>query len=296
MSRVHRPANRAARHLRGIIAALCAIAACGAAADDTVVAQRGADQITVAQVRAMIASADPATRHRLTTDQSALKALLRDLLVRQAVLEQAKSEKWDQRPEVASLLQRVHDQAIVDSFLAAQASLPAGFPSDAEIQAAYDQNKSRLMQPRQYHLAQLYLARPPNASAEDMRHRLAALRGQIQHGRIPFDDAAKRDHALQFKDFGWVSEQLLAPQARTAVAGLPESAISDPLCGNDGCQLIRLIATRPAAPAPFADAREALEKALKQQKQAEEERAYASGLLAKQPVSINEIALSHVAP
>jgi peptidylprolyl isomerase len=267
-----------------------------AAAEDLVVAQRGQDQITLSEARALIATADPAVQHRLATDQAALKTFLRDVLVQRAILEAAQAEKWEDRPDVAALLRRAHNQVVADSFLAAHATLPAGYPTDADIQAAYDQNKSRLMQPRTYHLLQLTQAKTQTGSIEEARKKLLALRPQLQRGRLGFEDAAKRNPALQYADIGWVSEAQLTASAKTAVAGLLEGGITDPLCGEAGCQLVKLVATRTAGPASLADARDALVRALKQQKQADLERAYASGLLAKQPIAINEIQLTHIVP
>jgi peptidylprolyl isomerase len=274
------------------LAGLLGLAAVG---EDPVLAQRGSDQITVSQARALIANTDAATQHRLATDQAALKDFLRNVLLQRAILTQAQAEKWDQRADVANLLQRAHDQVIAQSFLAGHAPVPAAYPSDADIQTAYTQNTSRFMQPRSYHLTQLFLPRAAYGAPDDGRRKLAALRAQIQRARLSFEAAAKQG-GVQFLDMGWVSETMLVPAVKTAVAGLPEGVMADPLCIENGCHLLRLVATRPAGPAPLAAVKDDLVRALRQQKQQAEETAYANGLLAKQPVAINEIQLSHVAP
>ena len=285
----------ASRHF--VVAALPVICLLlGAAADDPVLAERGDDHITTSQARAFIASADAATQHRLTTDPAALKEFLRNLLLQRAMLKQALAEKWDQRQDVAALLQRAREQILVQSYLAGHAPLPAGYPSDADVQAAYEQNKGRFMQPRSYHLTQIFLPRGAYAAPEDGRKKLVAIHAQIQRGKLSFDAAAKQGAPLQSLDMGWVSEQQILPAVKDAVAGLPEGAVADPVCTENGCHLIRLVATRPAGPAPLAAVHEELTRALRQQKQLAAENAYASGLLAKQPVEINEIQLSHLAP
>jgi peptidylprolyl isomerase len=266
-----------------------------AAAEDPIIAQRGPDQITASEARALIAGTDAETRHKLSTDRAALQEFLRNLLVQRALLEQADAEGWARRPDVAALLRRAHDQVIAQSFLAAQASLPAGYPSEAEIEAAYEQNKQRFLQPRAYHLAQIFLPRAAMASAEDGKRKLAPLRAQIQRGKLAFNEAAQRGAGVQVIDMGWVAEPQLVPAVKEAVAGLLEGALTDVVCTDNGCHLIKLIATRPAGPAPIADMREALVRALKQQKQSQMEAAYASALLAKQPAEINEIQLSRLA-
>jgi peptidylprolyl isomerase len=266
-----------------------------AASEDPVIAERGTDRITISQARALIGATDHTTQHRLTTDPSALKAYLRDILLQRAILREAQAEKWDQRPDVSSLLQHAHDEVVAQTFLARQATLPAGYPGDAEIQAAYEANMSRFMQPRTYHLIQLFLPRTAYATAEEARKRLLPLRTPLERGKITLESAAKSVGA-QYMDMGWASETQLVPAVKSAVAGLPEGEVTEPICIDNGCHLIRLVATKPAGPAPLADMRDELVRALRRQKQSEKEAAYESGLLAKTPVAVNEIQLSRITP
>jgi len=96
-------------------------------------------------------------------------------------------------------------------------------------------------------------------------------------------------------DLGWQPENRLLPAAKDAAAGLLEGQISPPLCTANGCAILKLVATRPAGPAPLPDARDTLVRALRQQKQRQLEAAYETTLLARQPVQVNEIELSHLA-
>lgn len=272
---------------------LAAFLLTAAATNDPIVAERGTDHITASQARALIAAADPQTRQRLTTTPAALTELLRNVLIQRAILQQAQADHWDQRPDVAALLARAHDQVLTQSYLAAQSPVPAFYPSPAELQAAYDHNKSQLMQPRGYHLAQLFV--PKSAAPQpDILKRLAALRAQITRGKLTLDAAAKQFPGATAADLGWLTEAQLIPAVRPAVSGLQEGALADPVCTELGCHLIRLVATRPAGPAPLAEVRDSLVRALREQKLADQERAYASGLLSKQPVAVNEIELSRL--
>ena len=85
------------------------------------------------------------------------------------------------------------------------------------------------------------------------------------------------------------------PAIKPAVAGLAEGSVSEPICTAGACTLLRLIATHPAGIAPIGEVHEQLVRALRQQKTQQEAQAYANGLLAKQPVQLNEIQLSHLA-
>jgi hypothetical protein len=276
-----------------LAAAVLISAAAPAKGDDPVVAEQGATQLTAAQARGLVASADPETRKKLAADPAALKGFLRDYLLGQAILAAATGAQWDKRPDIVALAQRAHDTAIAESFLQAQATPPAAYPSEAEIQAAYTQNRAQLMQPRGYRLSQIFAA--ATGTAQDAaRHVLADLRAQILHGRLSFENAASHGQGTAYGDLGWLADNRLQPAIRMAVAGLPEGQITAPVCTETGCTLLKLIATRPAGPPPLAEIRETLIKAMRQQKQRQLEQAYANALLAKQPVRVNEIQLSHV--
>ncbi len=269
-----------------------------AAAPDPVVAIRGADELTASQVRALIAAQPAEQRKKLAADPEALRGLVRDDLLQRAILEEAAAQKWDTRADVAAMLARVREGAIVQSFLAAQAQVPAAYPSDAELQAAYERARPQLTRPRTYHLAQDFIPVAGAASAAGMdaaRHALAALARDIAAGRAGFEAPPKRLAGVQYADLGWVAEPQLQTAAHDAVAGLPEGQVSAPVCTQNGCTLLKLLATRPAGPPKLAEVRDQLVHLLREQKQKDLAAAYANGLLAKSPVRVDEIQLSHLA-
>ena len=241
-------------------------------AEDPVVAERAGDHVTVSQARALVASLDPEARKKLQSTQN-FSDLLRNLLLERAVLQAAEAQKWQDRPEIAALLQRARDQVLSQSFLAAQAPVPADYPSETDIQAAYEQNKAKLMRPRGYQLAEVFL---PGAVSEQagLRKRLADLGRLAARSRGGLAEAAAAQH-LKVADLGWIDETQLQPAVKLAIGGLPEGSVSDPVCLPAGCHLLRLIATRPAGPAPLAQVRDGLVRALRQQKMESGERAYA---------------------
>jgi parvulin-like peptidyl-prolyl isomerase len=269
------------------------LAAAAPPAADPVVAVHGDESLTASQVRALIASTDPDTRKRVQSSQQALKTLISETFLQHAVLAAAQQAKWEDKPEVAALLRRTREAAIIESFLAGQAPVPADYPSEAELQAAYEKAKPQLMQPRLYHLAEAYITVAAGASAEDARRKLAVLQKDVMAGRAGWDAAVKRAGA-QTTDMGWVPSDRLLPAARDAASGLLEGQVSVPVCTAAGCSTLKLLGTRAAGPAPLADVREKLIAALRQAKQRAEAQAYENGLLDKQPVRINEIELSHV--
>ena len=284
---------------------LAALAAGGGAraADEPVIAQRGAIALTTVDIRGMLQSADPDTRRQLAADPAALAQFVRGVVVQHALLQEAHARQWDQKPDVIARANAVRDAEIVRSFLAAQTVPDASYPSDADVQSAYEANKTRFMLPRQYHLAQIFLALPQDAApkaVEDARRRVLDLRQQAVRGRPDFAEFARRqseDHASAARggDLGWVAEDRVVAPVKAAVAGLEVGGISDPVRMADGFHLVKLLGTRPAAPAALAQVRDSLIRALRSQRQTANEQAYIGTMLRASPVQLDEIQLSRLA-
>ncbi len=258
------------------------------------VAVRGTDELTAAQVRALIAGQPEDQRKKLQSDQSALKSLITNDLLQHAILAEATAQKWDTRPDVVAMLARVREAALLQSFLASQSQVPAGYPTEADLQSAYDHARPQLTRPRSYHLAQLFIPVAAGAATEPVRKTLASVARDIAAGRAAFESASKHAAGAQYADLGWVTEPQLQKSAHDAVAGLLEGQVTQPICTANGCTLIKLLATRPAGPPPLSDVRDRLIQLLREQKQKALAQAYANNLLAKQPVRVDEIQLSHL--
>ncbi len=250
-------------------------------------------------VRQLLANADPAVRANVQHNPDALSALVRERLVQLILLQEARDKKWDQRPDIAAAANQARDAVIVNTYLASVSTVDPGYPSDADVQTAYDANKSRFILPRQYQLAQIFIAVPTGSAktVEDQaRKKLQDLRTQTARPRADFAGLARQnsqDRATADKggELGWVQESQLTPEIRSVVAGMQEGAISDPVRMADGWHLLKLIGTRPASTAPLADVRANLVDALRKQRLQQNAQAYAAAALRAQPTQIDEIAV-----
>lgn len=288
---------------RGLaIAAVILLLGSAARADDApdpVVAQRGAVTLTASQVRQMLAAADPETRQQLQRDPRLLLERVRERLVQLVLLDRARAEKWDERPDVAYRAELAKEGAVVESYLAAQVPLPAGFPSEQEIATAYDANKSKLMLPRRYHLAQILIATPQNASTKvdtDAQKRAADLRKQIVEGHKDFAAIAKQSSddktsAANGGDLGWAREDILLPALRQPLAGLAQGAVSEPVRTPDGWHIVKVIGIKPAGVATLQEAHDTLVRALRQERTVQMQRQYVAGMLQQDPIRIDQVEL-----
>ena len=286
-----------------LLALAVSAAATARAADPApiVVARIGTTDITASALQDFVRTLDPAVRKQALADPAAMDRLLRAELTRMAVLKEAEARNWDKRPEVVQEIERVRDEAITASFLKSVSAPPAGYPSEADIKAAYDLNRDALMAPRQYRLSQIFVAIPAGGDAKAQaaaRQKADALAAKARAKGTDFDALAMAGSdagpAERAGDLGWAAESDIVPEIRTQVAGMAQCEISDPIRVQSGWHIVRLDDTRPAGPRPLAEVHDALAAALRQRKAQADEQAYLSALLAKTPIAISEAGIKKI--
>ena len=149
-----------------MLASACALSApLLVSAQTAVVASAGQVSVTQAQMTALLKSLDAETRERLAADPASLDQLVRARLAQSVVVAEVKAKGWDQQPQVKQMVEQAERETLMRSYLASIAAPPADYPSDSEIQSAYDQNHAAFATPRAFHVAQIYVAVPPDADA-----------------------------------------------------------------------------------------------------------------------------------
>jgi len=297
--------------LRILLAVSMALALGAAAADDivgapsggdVVVARRGGVTLTASQLKSALASEPADARAKLASDPASLAGFVQSVLLGRVLLSQAEAAKWDRTPAVQAALARAHDTLVIDSYLADKVKPAAGYPSEADIAAAYQQNISKLMQPRRYHLLQILVALPANPTPSDdsaARAKAEALREQATKPTSDFAKlaagASNEKAVIAAKgDMGWVPEDKLLPAIKSAVAGLAVGGISQPVRTDAGWHVLQLAGTKAAGPASLAEVHDQLAQVLQQQKARQDAQAYLDDLLKQQPVELNTIAIGSV--
>jgi len=288
------------------LALVSLVATTAAAADpsDPIVAQRGDITLTAGQVRDLVRSADPDQRQRLEHDPAELAQFVRNQLLQAVLLEEAKTAKWDEHPDIVARAERARQTVIAETYIASLTQPDPAFPSEADVQAAYDANKQRFVVPRQYHLAQIFVALPTGASPkaeDDAQKKIADLRAQLAKKGADFAEIARkqsddRNSAPKGGDLGWVREDQLIAPIKTAVGGMQDNAVSDPVRSPDGIHIAKLLGTKPAGPAALADVHDQIVASLKQEHQQQNARAYVSGLFRASPLQLDEIQLARLYP
>lgn len=265
-----------------------------------VIARIASIEVTASDLRDYIALLDPRDQAALARDPTLLSQSVRQLLASKLVLKEALARKWDQEPAVAQQLERVRQSAIVETYLQSVAKVPDGFPSDADLQNAYDANKTAFLQPRQFDIAHIFIAIDKNADkpAQDAaRKRVDDIEKKLKQKGADFAAIAASDSddqatAKRGGEIGWLAEAQINPDLRKQVMGLAKNGIADPIQLDDGWHIVKLIDTKAAYTRPLSEVRDQLAEQLRRERAEVERRNYLAKLLQANPPAINELALT----
>ena len=265
-----------------------------------IVARRADVQLTTSDMRDALDKLDPAVRDQVLTNPVTLTEFIKERMMRQILLTEARTAKWDQNTDVIARANDARDTAIVQLWLASHAQPEAAYPSQAELEAAYEANKTRFVVPPQYHLQQIAIIMPPNPSKEGEAEALKKARDarvQVTKPKADFTELAKKlsqdpNSASKGGDLGWVREDQILKPVRDVVNGLKENEISEPVRGSDSYHVVKLLGTKPQSTLPLDQVRANLVAALRQAKGQQMTKAYQETMLQREPVQMNEIGLA----
>lgn len=282
---------------------LCAVALLtqGAGAAEPI-ARIGDTEVKVEEIRATLDTLDARQRAVLERDPALLNQLVRSFLMQKLVLKEALEKRWEQQPAVVAQLERVRETAITESYLQSVSKPAESFPSDAELQAAYEASKAAFLMPREFRVAQIYIAAPKGADKETLEKaqaKLDVVRKKLKQPGADFAALAKaesdeKESASRGGEIGWLPEPRIQPEIRAVVTGLEKNAISDPVRADDGWHILKVLDVKDAYTASLNEVRPQLVQQLRVERTRANSQAYMNKLLQENPVAINELALSSI--
>jgi len=270
------------------------------ASDSTVVAKVGNSEVRADDLKPYLEKLSVKDQLLLSKNPAALNEYVRGLIVQQLVYKEAQAKKWDQQPQVVAALDKIRQQAVTQSYLQSVASPGQDFPSSSDLQAAYDQLKkaNALEVPKQYHLAQIYIACPKGADKsveEKAQSKTDATVKALKSGDFSAVAKAQSDDtssAQRGGDLGFLPESQIQPEIRSAIASLSKNGTTDPIRLNDGWHIVRVMEVKDPYTASLDEVKGALTNELRNQKAQVLGKAYLAKLLKDNPVTLNEIAVS----
>ena len=283
---------------------LCAVPRLQAAqeAGSTVVARVGDTDVTADEIHAAILNLDANTQAAAARDPASLNQVVRAILTQRLILKEALDNKWDQDPSVAAALARSRDNVIAETYLQSISKPPDTYPSDAELQAAYDENKDQFLVPRQYRLAQIYIKAPKGSDPS------YAARGEVKLdgirkalGKRDADFAAiaraesdEPDSAAKGGELGWLGENRIQPEIRTQLGSLTKGSVTEPIRLDDGWHILKVLEVKEPYTPGLAEIRPQLIQQMRDERARANSQQYIAKLLQANTVQINELNLSKV--
>jgi len=272
------------------------------AAGDSVIARVGDTEIKLVEIRAAIESLDAREQAALARDPSLLNQTVRTLLMRRVVLKEALAKHWDQEPAVATLIQRTRDNTVVESYLQSVSKPADSYPNDSELQTAYEARKAQLLVPRQFRLAQIFVALPKNAdkaTTDKAQSKLETIKKSLHQPGADFAALAKADSeesesAARGGEIGWLTESQIQPEVRSQLGAVTKNAVSEAIRLDDGWHIIKMLDIKEPYTPTLEEVRSPLAQQLRTEKTQANSQAYLAKLLQQTPVAINELVLSKV--
>jgi peptidylprolyl isomerase len=264
--------------------------------DGDVVARVGSSNVSAAEVRTYISALGAREQAALAQDPAQLSQVVRMLLANRLVLQELTAKKWDRQAKIVEQIERVRENALVEIYLQSVSSPPDGFPSDDDLQKTYDANRAALLMPRQFQLAQIFVAIPKDAdkAAEDKAKKsLGDIQARLKLPGADFTAIAQTENdAKDGGDLGWLAETQIRPEIRAQLVGLAKNAVSEPVRLDDGWHILKLIDTKASYTRTLPEVREQLVQQMRSERATAMRRAYIAELLKQYPPILNELALS----
>ena len=283
---------------------LCSVPRLQAAtdADSPIIARVGDTDVSADEIRAAIENLDANTQAAVAHDPASLTQVVRAILTQRVVLKEAMDKKWDQDPAAIAALARLRDGAIVQTYLESVSKPPDGYPSDAQVQDAYVASKDKLVVPRQYHLAQIFIKNPKgsdDASAAKATVKLDEVRKALARRDSDFTAIATAQSddshtAANGGELGWIAENRIQPEIRSKLGSLKKDSITGAVELEDGWHFLKVLDVKDSYTAALEEVRTQLVQQMRAEKARALSQEYIARLVQQTPIQINELNLSKV--
>jgi len=281
------------------LATLCA--ATSLYAQDAVIARVGDNEIKIEQIKPFLTGLTGEEKAALESNPALLSQTVRTLILQQILFKEAIASGWDKSPEVIAQLDRLRQGAVAESYIQSIAKVPEGYPSDAEVQTAYDARKDSLLVPKQLRLAQIYIAAPQGDKDADekAKARIEAVAKSLKASGSDFaaiarDQSEERESASRGGEVGLIAESSIQPEIRAKVSSLAKGGTTDPIRLGDGWYVVRVLDVKDAHTATLPEIKDRLVAALRADRIRQNREAYLAKLQQQNPVALDELGLTNL--
>lgn len=265
------------------------------------IASVGEAAVTLDEVRAKISALTDAEKESLRRDPGALGQFVRSVLTQQLLLREAKTAGWEKEAVVTERLENLRETIVTSTFLESKGRTPAGYPGEAELQAAYEANKTALRVPKSYRIAQIFIADPKSAPTEGAKEKLSKVQAALaikdaDFAAIATAHSEESGSATRGGEIGWLTEEQIQPGIRDVLPKLSLGQVSEPVRLDGGWHILKLLDSREPHTPTLDQIRPQLAARLKAERERMLAQEYLAKLLQDNPIAINEMMLSKLLP
>lgn len=243
----------------GVVLALCAGAV---AAQDMVLMKAAGAQVTDRDVMAELQRVPPEARAAAVAKPGTLQAILKTLMARRLLAQEARSNGLLASPDVQALL-KINEERVLSDARMLQIDA-VGEPNEAALDA-YARNKykaeSKLFEvPAQTHARHILLTgdgEEPKAQTEKL---LADIKGGANFEELAKVHSKDPGSAAQGGDLGFFAEGRMVPEFDATLKEMKPGEMSGPVKTQFGWHLIQLVERRPAGKRPYEEVRQELHR------------------------------------
>ncbi len=259
-----------------------------------VVAEMGDVKLSGVEWEATKSRLTPDVRENLDKDASLRARLVQDALVKKYLLKKARESGFDKKPAVQEQIERTVEQSLLAQYVLSHAEPAADFPSEDELKTAYGKNKDLLRGPGQVHVAQIFLAVPPDASEavkKEVHKKIQRIFKDVSAAPKKFGEVAKNqsDHKASAEkggDLGWLGGEQLLPEMVSVLNALKPNEVGHPVQSAGGWHVLKLLEAKKGDVLPFDAVKETLASALRRQETQRKEQEYFKKLIEEHPPTL----------
>ncbi len=218
----------------------------------------------------ILASQPPAVQKRFQDDPQQRSNLVREILIKKAVVAKARKDGFDRKPEIKEQLEYVFDNFISQEYIARVVTAGVTVPED-DLKKYYQEHEKDFQLPEQIKVRHILIAVPKEAKPEDRkkaRARAEAILKRLNKG----EDFAKLAGEVSEDPNSAQKGGELAPITRgktnsnkfeKAAFALKTGQISGIVASPYGFHIIKMDEHQETRIAPFAEARDFIHNKLK---------------------------------
>jgi peptidylprolyl isomerase len=268
---------------------------------NTVLIHTDAGDVTMGEARANLAALPPQSQGALIRDHAALSNMVRLIAAQKLALKEALDKGWDKQPEVATAIDRARANIVLQSYISTSTQPPKDYPSDSELDAAYDANRTKFTVPRKFRYAQIVIALPRDANAATRGKaevKLANVQQKLKargadFGAISASLSDDPESASRQGEVEAVGEAKIPPGLKQCLTAMKAGEISGPVRDDKGWTIVKLLQVSEARLRPLSEVRTQMRAELRSMRGQENAKARIDGFVKIVPAP-SEDALTHL--